>query len=114
NAWTGKVIANPLDGYYFPGGTQTIWSFDFTDEPCKPTEWPEPTHEPICGAEDKIIVPDDTEEVVFVISGKGGPGQHTVTVSAVWTYDDSVLETWMFTDTAEECPTTTTVPPTTT
>lgn len=100
NAWTGKIIVTPNQGFIFPGGTQTVWEFEFSDEPCKPTEWPAPTQEVICGAEDVIHVPDDTEDVTFV--GKGGPG-HTI-VHAKWKFDGSILQTWEFTDDGEECP----------
>jgi hypothetical protein len=34
NAWTGAIIASPSDGHYFPGGTQSVWTYEFTNQPC--------------------------------------------------------------------------------
>ena len=35
NAYTGSIIVSINEGYLVPGGNETVWSFDFTDEPCE-------------------------------------------------------------------------------
>jgi hypothetical protein len=34
NPYTGQVIVSIKDGYFVPAGNQTVWSFEFSDEPC--------------------------------------------------------------------------------
>lgn len=37
NLWTGKIIATPNEGSYFPGGTVSVWSFEYPNSgPCVP------------------------------------------------------------------------------
>jgi hypothetical protein len=87
-----------------------LGTWHFTDEnvSCPPGEWPVPSSEPVCGADnDTVTVPADTDEVTFMDSGwdKG-----VRTVMAHWTHDQSELDSWEFIDAGEACPPPTTVP----
>lgn len=50
NAYTGSIIVSVNEGYLIPGGNQTVWSFEFSDEPCSqpnPSTTVPPTTAPV-------------------------------------------------------------------
>jgi hypothetical protein len=95
------VTADAAEGYRLVGSLEKTLTGGSVEE-CPPSEWPHPTAEPVCGADnDMVTVPADTDDVHFTDSGWAN-GVRTVT--ATWTHDGSELDSWEFTDAGEACP----------
>jgi LPXTG-motif cell wall-anchored protein len=109
---TVVITAAAQEAYRLVGDGFRVELTGGTVELCSPTDWESPTAAPVCGADnDTINVPADTDDVYYEV-GEWENGTRMVT--ARWTHDDSVLQSWTFTDTNEDCPTTTTEPEDTT
>ena len=106
---TVVITAQAADGYALVG--ELTKSFTGGDvEACPPTEWEPPTPGAVCGANnDPVTIPSDTNDVAYADSGWVS-GMRTVT--ARWTVDGRVLETWTYDDLDVPCPPVEWEPPT--
>ncbi|MDF0514837.1 hypothetical protein PX701_14490 [Agromyces sp. H3Y2-19a] len=108
----GKVVvtATPAEGYVFEEGSQSEWTFVFTNEPC--AEQPEvvtieigPRSVDACGtANDGHYLPEDTDAITWNVTSVE-PGVVTVTATANpgYVFAEGVQTSWTFTYTDEPC-----------
>ena len=101
------VTAAPTEGFAFPEGATTSWTFDVAGEACPPDEvTPEaPVLVPAgqCGVDGTVSIPD-VEGVEYTESKEGTVVTVTAAPEEGFVFPEGVDTEWVFDITGEECP----------